>query len=74
MVSAATAAGAQTNSVAGKVVSEAGAPIANARVVDDASGKQTTTEQDGRFRLDLFPPGSRILRVIALDSNPRTRP
>ncbi len=57
---------AQTGTVSGQVLDEAGAALAGAQVVIEALGKGTLTDARGRYTLSDVPVGSHTVQVIMI--------
>lgn len=66
LVFSGSAALAQTGTVTGKVTSEAGAPIAGARIVITGTTLEAQTADAGTFRITNVPPGRVVVRVFKL--------
>ena len=49
---------AQTRTIKGKVVDEAGSPVANANILTKGSKKGTQTDKDGNFSITVSGNGS----------------
>jgi hypothetical protein len=64
-------AAARAASLQGTVAGRAGTPLPRATV--SAAGRQTTTDDRGRFVLQDIPPGATTVRVTALGYRPLTR-
>ncbi|MBS1511827.1 MAG: TonB-dependent receptor [Bacteroidetes bacterium] len=63
---------AQNKTVKGKVTDDAGLPVANATVTDQASKKATQTDKQGSFSLSVPGSGTIVLRISSVGFTAKT--